>query len=200
MKPVKLEEVKPAQVEQVQPAPVEPEKPAPQQASPEAAAPVRTRRAVRPASSLSMSALLQDDEPELVPVMEEKKVEKPLPDGQFIKDKWAELAAEYADKPRLANALSNASLEVSDEEGRKLVCFTVTNEAQKKWIEERMLRELEDRFSKILADKRIRLEPVVIAEEPAEPIKYLATEKAEDLIARNEEVKNIVIDLGLDVK
>lgn len=163
-------------------------------------APARARRAARPASSLSMSALLKDEEPELMPVVETKKDEKDLPAEQLIKDKWKELSEQYADKPRLANALSNAGVEVLDEDGRKLVRFTVTNEAQKKWIEERMLRELEDRFSKILADKRIRLEPAVLAEEAAEPIKYLAIEKAEDLIAKNEEVKNIVIDLGLDVK
>ena len=184
-----------AQSAPVETAPV----PAAAAPAPAPAAP-RPRRAARPASSLSMSSLMQEEEQEKEQINEEKVEEMPLPDNQAVKDRWKDLALEYADKPRLANALSNASVEVMDEDGRKLVKFTVTNEAQKKWIEDRMLRELEDKFSRILSEKRIRLEPTVAPEEPTAPIKYLASEKAEDLIARNEEVKNIVIDLGLDVK
>ena len=182
-----------------QSAPVE-TAPAPAPVPAVAAPAPRPRRAARPASSLSMSSLMQEEEQEKEQINEEKVEEMPLPDNQAVKDRWKDLALEYADKPRLANALSNAFVEVMDEDGRKLVKFTVTNEAQKKWIEDRMLRELEDKFSRILSEKRIRLEPTVAPEEPTAPIKYLASEKAEDLIARNEEVKNIVIDLGLDVK
>ena len=161
----------------------------------------RPRRVAKSASSLSMSALLdEEDEPEINPVMETRQEVAPLPPAELFKEKWAEFAASYSDMPRLANALSSAELEVLDEDEHRLIRFAVTNEAQKKWIEERMLRNLEERLSKIVGDKRFRMEAYVVQEEPKAPMIYLPAEKAEDLISRNEEVKNLVVDLGLDVK
>ena len=76
----------------------------------------------------------------------------------------------------------------------------MTNEAQKKWIEERILRDLEGRFAKLTDSGRIRLEPVVLPEEEQGPRIYMPTEKAEDLMSKNEEVRHLVVDLGLDIK
>ena len=111
-----------------------------------------------------------------------------------------DLAAQYASQPRLANALSNAKLEFREEEGRKVISFTVTNEAQKKWIEERILRDLEGKFARLADCGRIRLEPTVVPEEEQGKKIYLPSEKAEDLMSKNEEVRNLVVDLGLDIK
>lgn len=173
--------------------------PTPAPAAPSASP--RPRRVAKSASSLSMSALLdEEDEPEINPVMETRQEVAPLPSAELFKEKWAEFAASYSDMPRLANALSSAELEVLDEDEHRLIRFAVTNEAQKKWIEERMLRNLEERLSKIVGDKRFRMEAYVVQEEPKAPMIYLPAEKAEDLISRNEEVKNLVVDLGLDVK
>ena len=76
----------------------------------------------------------------------------------------------------------------------------MTNEAQKKWIEERILRDLEARFAKLTACTRIRLEPTVLPEEEQGPRSYMPAEKAEDLMSKNEEVRRLVVDLGLDIK
>ena len=189
---------------EVAPAALAVEVPAEAEQAPVAAVPSvspRQRRVTKSASSLSMSALLdEEEEPEINPIVEAKTEVVPLPSSDVFKEKWPEFAASYSDMPRLANALSSASIDVVDEDDHKLVRFTVTNEAQKKWIEERMLRNLEERLAKIVGDKRFRVEPSVVQEEPKAPVIYLPTEKAEDLISRNEEVKNLVVDLGLDVK
>ena len=153
-------------------------------------------------AALSLAALLSDDEPEIMPAStpEPKAAPQALPTDEEIAAKWKDLAAMYGAQPRLANALANAALQCREEDGRKVVGFSVTNEAQKKWIEERILRDLEDKFAKLTGCGRIRLEPSVVAEEEQGPRIYMPTEKAEDLMNRNEEVRKLVVDLGLDIK
>ena len=187
-KPVEPEK-QPDPVKQPEPEkPQEPEKP--------------KKRTPKTGSSLSLSALLNADEPEIMPASTPDPAAAPqaLPSDEEITAKWKDLAAMYGAQPRLANALANASLQCREEDGRKVVGFSVTNEAQKKWIEERILRDLEDRFAKLTGCGRIRLEPSVPAEEEQGPRIYMPTEKAEDLMNKNEEVRKLVVDLGLDIK
>ena len=155
------------------------------------------------ASALSLSALLSDDEPEIMPASQPEaaaSVEEGLPTDETLGAKWKELAAQYGSQPRLANALAKAELSFREEDGRKVVSFTVTNEAQKKWIEERILRDLEGKYAALCDCGKIRLEPTVLPEEEQGPRIYLPSEKAEALMGKNEEVRNLVVDLGLDIK
>lgn len=135
------------------------------------------------------------------PVMEQSVAEEnPLPGDDELRAKWTELAAMYSSQPRLATALSKSGLNMREEDGRKIVEFSVMNDAQKKWIEERVLRDLEARFCKLTGCNRLRLEPYVIPDEEKEEVKYMPSEKAEDLMSRNNDVKELVIDLALDIK
>ena len=114
---------------------------------------------------------MDEDEVEVMPAAgaasaAEAKPEA-LPEDGVLAGKWKDLAAMYASQPRLANALSNANLSFREEDGRKVVSFTVTNEAQKKWIEERILCDLEGKFARLTDCGRIRLEPSVVAEKGA---------------------------------
>ena len=186
--------------------PVAPEKPAVPStaaaipAAPEKpAAPVAAKRAAfRTGASLSLSALLNDNTVEIEPAPQEEK-KKDIPDDDVLLAKWKEFATATS-QPRLANALANASLTIREEDGVKVVEFSVTNEAQKKWIEEKKIRELEDRYCQILGCGKIRLMPTVVPEEVQENRIYMPGEKAEDLMGRNSEVKDLVIDLGLEIK
>ena len=178
------------------PAVSEAEIPAPEAAGRSGAEGTRKKKA----SSLSLSALLSEDEPELMPASTPAPEESALPTDDVLSEKWKALSGQYGSQPRLANALANAALNFREEDGRKVISFTVTNEAQKKWIEERMLRDLEARYAKLLDCGKIRLEPVVPQEEEQAPRIYMPTEKAEDLMSKNEEVRNLVVDLGLDIK
>ncbi|MDO5320831.1 MAG: DNA polymerase III subunit gamma/tau [Bacteroidia bacterium] len=161
---------------------------------------IEQKRTPRKPSSLSLSSLMDEEEISVEPVEEKVEKAEALPGDDVIADKWQELAAAQSAQPRLSNALSSAKLNIREDAGVKVVEFAVTNEAQKKWIEERILRTLESQFSKILSCGKIRLEPTVVPEEAQEEKKYMPAEKAEDLISRNEEVRNLVTDLGLDVK
>ena len=176
------------------PAPAAPAPAAPAPAAPAPAAPAPKRRA----SALSLSALMQEDHA----VAEEaaQAVETGLPDDDLIREKWLELAAQTA-QPRLASALTNSRLEIAEREGQKVVTFFVVNAAQHKWIEENMLRKLEGDFRRLTASSAVRLEVAVQPDEgPQEKKIYMPAEKAQDLMEKNAEVKDLVIDLELDIK
>lgn len=168
------------------------------QASPEAPAASR-RRPAKSGSNLSFSSLMSEEEQTAGPE-EENGQAGVLPEDDLLRSKWSLLPSAYKDKPRLESALSKSTLKISEEEGRKLVEFTVTNEAQKRWIEEKVLRELERRYCDLVGSTAIRLAPSVLPDEQKEDVKYMPVEKAEDLMGKNEEVRNLVQDLSLDVK
>lgn len=195
--PAQPEAVPPAEMSEPVIEPVGVPQPAAAEPKP-SAAPVCRARPAKTGSSLSLSALMTEKEPEIEPVAEEGPAD--LPSDELINEKWKELPAMFASQPRLSNLLTQSSLTISQEGSRRLVEFTVTNDAQRKWIEEKVLRELERKFSALLGSSAIRLAPSVLPEEFKTEIKYTSQEKADDLMSRNQEVLNLVRDLSLDVK
>lgn len=204
-----VQQLKPEpEAEQPKPAPARPEseaeqpKPAPKM-EPEPARPAAsTRRTPKSGAALSMSALISDEKEKADDTEDVQNslgaVE--LPSDEVMESGWKKLAEGYSDKPRLANALSNAKLEFSQEDGHKVVSFSVTNEAQRKWIEDKMLRELEVKMCELVSCKALRLRPFVLPEEELPDKKYMPKDKAEDLVRNNAEVRSLVTDLQLDVK
>lgn len=198
-------------VRQPQSAPVavkpEPEaeqpKPAPKM-EPEPARPAvaSIRRTPKSGAALSMSALISDEKEKADDTedVQNSPGTVELPSDEVMESGWKKLSESYSDKPRLSNALSNAKLEFSQEDGHKVVSFSVTNEAQRKWIEDKMLRELEVKMCELVSCKALRLRPFVIPEEELPDKKYMPKDKAEDLVRNNAEVRSLVTDLQLDVK
>ncbi len=119
---------------------------------------------------------------------------------EFLRDKWKNLAENYATSPRLSSTISEAQLELSDSDEGKILTFKVINQAQKEWIESKKLYEMEAKFQQLTASK-IHLKVDVVEEtELAAPKAYLPSEKAKDLMDKNVELRNLVKDLELDVK
>ena len=159
-------------------------------------------RARRRASGLSLASLIEGEEitVELAPE-ESPAAAAALPDAATLESKWQELSATYTtSQPRLANALSGAKVTVEEADGGIILSFALVNEAQKNWIAEKKLRELEERFRKICDCPKIRLEPCVVPEEEQEDKIYMPQEKARDLMSKNAEVGQLVKDLALDIR
>lgn len=197
------------------PAPAEPAAPRAQEPAPQPQAPqvAPRQQSLAPASpapraprktgaSLSLNALMSEDKSAEAAAdgSAAVAVEEKLPEDSVLAECWQRLAAMQTAQPRLMNALSNAALSFSDRDSKRLIRFSVASEAQKKWIEDRILRDLEEKLRSLCSCSRILLEPEVAAEEEKAALKYMPAEKAEDLISKNEEVRNLVVDLGLDVK
>ena len=200
---------------QAAPAPAEPAAPRAQEPAPQPQAPQVAPRQQSPApaspapraprktgASLSLNALMSEDKSAEAAAdgSAAVAVEEKLPEDSVLAECWQRLAAMQTAQPRLMNALSNAALSFSDRDSKRLIRFSVASEAQKKWIEDRILRDLEEKLRSLCSCSRILLEPEVAAEEEKAALKYMPAEKAEDLISKNEEVRHLVVDLGLDVK
>lgn len=173
--------------------------PAADAASAEQATPQpRARRAGRTGGGMSMKALVENAEK-----AENTKVEivqAELPSDDALKARWPELAALYSAKPRLYTMLTNSKLEFETVEGKKVVRFQVVNDAQKEWVESKLLHELEGHFRRIVGSDALMLSVTVAPVAEGEKVVYMPSDKAKVLMENNEEVKNLVKDFSLDIK
>ena len=158
------------------------------------------RRAAKTGAALSLDALMQDQQTQSARPEEVEKAPTELPSDEVLTAKWQELAGQYSDKPRLASTLSNATLEMAEEEGRKVATALVMNVSQKQWIEERLLHELEGRFQKLCGSPRVALRIGVVPDTEKKEVLYTNAEKAQYLMSQNGDIKNLITDLGLDIK
>ena len=185
--------------EPVKPVPV-PEKPVEEPvrpaAEPAAAAP-EAKKAVKGAAGLSLASLM--DEAEESETVEETVAETAIPEDSILEGCWKTLAESYSNQPRLANALLKAPLAISEADGAKTLTFSVMNEGQQKWIKEKILRQMEGAFQKACGSSKVRLDVDIIPVVEEVNRIYLPEEKAKVLMEENPEVKNLVIDLDLDI-
>ena len=129
------------------------------------------------------------------------KTEDTVPSDETVKAKWPELARMYSDKPRLASMLTTTTLEMSEVDGFKTVVFFVVNDAQKDWVESKLLHELEGNFRKVVGSAKVYLRVAVSVDDTPEEKKiYMPSDQAAELMRQNEQVKNLVKDLELDIK
>ncbi|MBO4585438.1 MAG: DNA polymerase III subunit gamma/tau [Bacteroidales bacterium] len=161
--------------------------------------PAGRRRTPKSGSALSMSAIMEEKPEEAVTEASAPK-EVTLPDDETLKLKWKEMAGQYSSKPRLASMLQSGKVEVKEENGVKLVEFFVTNDSQKQWIEEKMLRELEGKLRDLVTCPKVNVLVSVIPIEEGEKVPYMPEEKAKDLMEKEPSVREFVAAMGLDTK
>jgi len=166
-------------------------------AKPEPRAPRARRGAVNTGASVSLNAMLNEDKEEKIDSAEEQAEAVDINTEQLAAA-WKQLS-EKQQKPRLKSALALAKVDLLAGEGYQIVEFEVSNEAQRKWIEENLLRELETDFRKFCGNPLVRLQ-VRVAETLEVQKAYLPREKAEELMAKHEEVRMLIKDFGLDTK
>ena len=159
----------------------------------------RRTRAARPGASLSLKAVM--DKSAAGPATSAQLEEQPVPSEEYLKSKWPELAQKYSDKPRLASMLSSSTLVIEDADDAKIVTFRVVNEAQKEWVESKLLYDLEGNYRKIVGSSKVSLRVAVVPDDAvAEKKAYMPSEQAGVVMSENAEVKNLITDLGLDIK
>ena len=176
------------------PAPAAPT-PAPVAETTSDPAPQRRARAARAAAAVSVKSMMEAGEK-----VEETPKESAVPSEDVLRAKWPELAKEYASKPRMASMLSTTTLKITGDDTQRTVTFMVDNDAQKDWVESKLLHDLEGRYQKIVGSGRVVLRVDVVPHEEVKPVAYMPEDKIKELMAQNEEVKSFVKDLGLDIK
>ena len=179
-------------------APVAAPAPAPAPAAEPTAQPRERRRATR-AGGLSLKSMME--ETPAADALAVKSTDAPAPEDAAIKAMWPELAEKYSDKPRLASMLTSSTLTIEMDGDYKVVTFRVVNEAQKDWVESKLLHELESNLRILVESAKVNLRVAVVPDEPSAPKRaYMPSEQAKELMDQNAEVKSLVQDLGLDIK
>jgi DNA polymerase-3 subunit gamma/tau len=210
--PVALAPVAPSEVKEVPAAPVAQseakEAPAAPVISSEAEgavekspveAPTPRRRVHKTGSALSMNAIME--EKAAVAEVKAEPTEVTLPSDDDVRAKWKDMAGMYAAKPRLANMLASAEPRIEEEDEVKKVYFSVVNESQKTWIEEKLLRDMEKRLRDMLACPKVNILVEVTPDtEVKEKVPYMPIEKAKDLMEKNPNVRELITALSLDTK
>ena len=172
--------------------------PAPTPVAEPAAQPRERRRATR-AGGLSLKSMME--ETPAADALAVKSADAPAPEDAAIKAMWPELAEKYSDKPRLASMLTSSTLTIDMDGDYKVVTFRVVNEAQKDWVESKLLHELESNLRILVESAKVNLRVAVVPDEPSAPKRaYMPSEQAKELMDQNAEVKSLVQDLGLDIK
>jgi chromosomal replication initiation ATPase DnaA len=127
--------------------------------------------------------------------------DSPVPSDDMIMEKWPELSRQYADKPRLASMLSSTSLTITPADDSKMIVFRVVNEAQKDWVESKLLHELEGRFRALVGSMKVYLRVDVAPDDaPQQKKVYMPSDQAKELMDQNVEVKSLVQDFELEIK
>ena len=170
--------------------------PAQEQPAPASVQPQRRERAARTGTAAASVKSLIGNEPEIRTEVDTGSA----PSEETLRAKWPELAKEYASKPRMASMLSTTTLKITGDDTQRTVTFMVDNDAQKDWVESKLLHDLEGRYQKIVGSGRVALRVDVLPHEEVHPVAYMPEDKIKELMAQNEEVKSFVKDLGLDVK
>ena len=162
-------------------------------------APAPRRRVHKTGSALSMNAIMEEKAQQV----EEKAqpAEVTLPSDDDVRARWKDMAGMYASKPRLANMLSSAEPRIEEEDGVKKVYFSVVNESQKTWIEDKLLRDMEKKLRDMLVCPKVNILVEVTPDtEVKEKVPYMPIEKAKDLMEKNPNVRELITALSLDTK
>ena len=162
--------------------------------------PAPRRKRASKAASLSLDAIEESTDEKETVVADNRGLSGRIPDDQEIKDAWKKLPPEYKSRPRLYSTLESTGVVVSDKGSYKLLEFFVQNVAQKNWVEQELLRELEGKLQRLTESTGVRLGVQVLPEEKVEKKVYMPEDKAKAMMAANKEIENLVKDFDLDVK
>ncbi len=134
--------------------------------------------------------------------VEESLVDEPL-EEQKVLDAWKHMAQleREANRISLAATMELHAPALNLEEA--VLTFFVGNPAQQDWVRTKVLSRLETTLRKLVTNSRIRIVVEVFeveGGEKKEALPYMPTEKANYLLAKNDQLKELKKDLDLDVK
>ena len=114
---------------------------------------------------------------------------------------WKEdFAAHYSDKPKLYSVLTTVSLTFEVEGERVKIIFPVANEAQKMWLELKMIPEMTEYFKSITGIQELSILPFISEIEEKDSRIYYPSPTPPSLPEEIVCLKSLIKDLELDIK
>lgn len=188
-------EPEPAKQESV-PEPAKEPEPAPQ---PAATAPEPAKEPVRrPGVGISMKVLVEEgDKQKEETVIAETGGE--LPSDEAIIEKWNTIKEEGRKNQRLYNAMDSAKLTIEEADGKKTIHYAVVNDSLKMWLES-LNGRLETKMRELLGSADINMVADLQPEDPSAKTAVNAEDKAKEMLEKNSVVREVITDLGLELK
>ncbi|MGM9787505.1 MAG: DNA polymerase III subunit gamma/tau [Candidatus Cryptobacteroides sp.] len=154
----------------------------------------------RPASALSLSAMMKEED-KAAETAKPSAEQDPLPKETEVEKSWKDIIAMCQASPvssRLAGIFSNAPYEIAQKENDMILTIKVDNENTKKWLEDKFVLRMQTKMQQALGTSRARLVVDLIPAEEVKEIIYMAQDKAKKIMEDHPEVSHLVVDLELD--
>ena len=120
---------------------------------------------------------------------------------EYLTKVWKEdFAAHYSDKPKLNSVLTSVSLTFEVEGERVKIIFPVANEAQKMWLELKMIPEMTEYFKSITGIQELSILPFISEIEEKDSRIYYPSPTPPSLPEEIVCLKSLIKDLELDIK
>lgn len=118
-------------------------------------------------------------------------------DANRLEEVWQKMADSESSLPRLATTLRQSQPTIGD---NNTIHFFVSNDLQKKWMEEKCLVRLLAYLRKNLNNKSVELILDVVPEDKKDNKLYMPSEKAKFLLENYPELRELQKDLKLELK
>ncbi len=161
--------------------------------------PKPARRApVGSAKAVSVKSIVEDQQ------KKEEQVQATAVDDRDITDEeimlgWNKLKEASASNQRLVNALESAKLTIERKDGEIFLTYAVINESLKTWLFDKNAR-IERKFRELVGSSKVRLTLDVQPEDPSTKVVVSSEDKAREMMEANPKVKELITDLGLELK
>lgn len=149
-------------------------------------------------TGVSVKAIVENEQKQAMAQQGAAVEDRDLTDEE-IRLGWNKLCEASKASERLFNALSNAKLSTERRDGAIFLTYAVTNESLKMWLTDKNAR-IEGKYRELVGSSKVRLVLDVQPEDPSTKVVVSSEEKAREMMASNPKMKEMISDLGLEIK
>ena len=149
-------------------------------------------------TGVSVKAIVENEQKQAMAQQGAAVEDRDLTDEE-IRLGWNRLCEASKASERLFNALSNAKLGTERRDGAIFLTYAVTNESLKMWLTDKNAR-IEGKYRELVGSSKVRLVLDVQPEDPSTKVVVSSEEKAKEMMAANPKMKEMISDLGLEIK
>ena len=152
----------------------------------------------RPVVGISMKAIVEEEDKQKKEAFIAEAGGE-LPSDEAIIEKWNAIKEEGRRNQRLFNAMDSAKLTIEEAGGKKTIHYAVVNDSLKMWLES-LNGRLESKMRELLGSADINMVADLQPEDPSSRTAVNAEDKAKEMVEKNSVVREVITDLGLELK
>lgn len=147
---------------------------------------------------VSVKAIVENEKKAAMAAQAATVEDRELTDDE-LKEGWKKLCDASKSSERLLNALTTAKLTVERKDGVIFLTYAVINDSLRMWLSDKNAR-IEAKYRELSGSSKVRLVLDVQPEDPSTKVVVSSEDKAKEMMAANPKVKEMITDLGLEIK